>query len=426
MLAALVLGCSKKPDESAESAARAGSTVTLNFLCVNENYTPTIQDTVKRWEEKTGNKVDVQLYSAREFVTVLTMQMMSGGTVDIFRSDATKGAELIFPPDYFYDLSNEPWISSLDPKTKELVSFSDGTVRGLPYMSNSEFGIMYNKKIFADAGITKVPATWPEFLEACAKIKAAGIIPVNISLASGSEFCTTHLMHQLFTNVYVTRGLDGAKQLFKDLNEKKVRFADVPEIKVAMNQMIELKDKGFITDDFITNTYEMAVERFGTGKVAMHPCGDFILEPLLGAYPDIESEIGFFPAPYQNTQGTLAFCTGVGIHVANGAPNLKEALDFMAYFASEENQKIFTKDLPGFGLFTYAPAYDNAITKETSKYTPLKFTAFDEAGLLIWPEMESRALMQSLFVGEFDVDGFIKGMDEAAEIIAKGQSLPGW
>lgn len=418
-------GAAEPAADGADEAPAGGETI--NFLCVNENYTQAMQDCIARWEEKTGNKVDVQLYPAEEYITVLSTQMMAGGSVDLFRGDGTKYAECEWPIDYFYDLSNEEWVSRLTDDVKALITFSDGTIRGLPYMSTSYFGMMYNKAIFEQAGITELPATWTEFLDCCEKIKTStDAIPVNISTANGSEFCTTHLMHGLFNNVYLTRGVDGAKQLFADLDSNKVHYVDVPEYQTSLEQICELRDLGYITDDFISNTYDMAVERFGTGAVAMHPCADFILEPLLAGYPEIEENIGFFPIPYQDTKGSLSVCTGPGIHVANNAPHLEAALDFISYYASQENQELFNEATPGLNLFSDVPASDNAISKYYPEYADVSFTEIDEAGVLTWPEMDARSIIQEMMLGQKTPAEMLAKMDEAASITGKSLGIEGW
>ena len=53
----------------------------------------------------------------------------------------------------------------------------------LPYEYNIE-GFWYDKKIFADHGIT-VPTTWPELVSAAAKLKAAGVLPLSASGQQG-------------------------------------------------------------------------------------------------------------------------------------------------------------------------------------------------------------------------------------------------
>lgn len=414
------------PAAGTEAAPASKGGETINFLCVNENYTQAIQDCIARWEEKTGNKVEVQLYPAEEFITVLSTQMMAGGTVDMFRGDGTKFSESEWPIEYFYDLSSQPWVGRLNDNIKSLIAFSDGTIRGIPYMTTSYIGLMYRKSVLEAAGVTELPKNWTEFLDACEKIKASGVIPVNISCANGSEFCTTHLMHTLFNNVYLTRGVDGAKQLFKDLDANKVHYVDVPEYETGLNQIIELRDKGYITEDFISNTYEMAIERFGTAQVAMHPCGDFILEPLLAAYPDIEEDIGFFPIPYQDTIGSLSVCTGPGLHVAENAPHLDATLDFINYYASKENQDIFNAATPGLNLFSDVEPSNNAITKCYGDYEDVTFTEIDEAGVLTWPEMDARSIIQELLLGVKNSHEMLAKMDEAASITGKNLGLEGW
>lgn len=55
----------------------------------------------------------------------------------------------------------------------------DGKIYAIPYQPFT-FLIMYNKDHFAKAGITKTPETWNEFKEVCAKLKAAGFIPLTV------------------------------------------------------------------------------------------------------------------------------------------------------------------------------------------------------------------------------------------------------
>lgn len=417
---------SSSTEATDEGTAAADGGVTITFLCCNENYPDSLKNCIARWEALTGNTVDVQLYSADEFSTVLTMQMSAGnGSIDLFRSDGTKYAESAWPLDYFYDLSNEDWVSRLTPEIKTLISFSDGTIRGLPYMTNTSLGMMYRKDIFEAAGC-EVPTTWTEFLDVCKTLKEYGVTPVNIALASGSEFCTTHMMHALFNNVYITRGVDGANQLFSDLEHNVVHYADVPEYLTSLEQMYQLKELGYINEDFISNTYEQSIQRFGEGEVAMHPCGDFILEPLLASYPDIEDEIGVFPIPYQDTIGSVPFFTGIGMHVASNAPHLQAALDFVSYYASYDNQILYSADQPGLNLFSDVPTSDNVFSRQISQYSDVTFTEIDEAGVQTWPEMDARSYMQEMMLGEITPLEMLQKMDESAAITGQQLGIEGW
>ena len=41
---------------------------------------------------------------------------------------------------------------------------------------------MYNKTLFQQAGIDSAPKTWEEFLDVCAKLKEAGIVPLTVTM----------------------------------------------------------------------------------------------------------------------------------------------------------------------------------------------------------------------------------------------------
>lgn len=72
-----------------------------------------------------------------------------------------------------WENSFEEWALNLvrDPNTGEMYT--------MPYMSVQTFWV-YNKRIFAEAGITEVPAqpTWDQLVEWSEKIKATGYIPI--------------------------------------------------------------------------------------------------------------------------------------------------------------------------------------------------------------------------------------------------------
>jgi tripartite-type tricarboxylate transporter receptor subunit TctC len=60
---------------------------------------------------------------------------------------------------------------------KQVVTAPDGTVRGVPFGAAMGGGIFYNRKIYADLGLS-VPKSWDEFMANNAKIAEAGKVPV--------------------------------------------------------------------------------------------------------------------------------------------------------------------------------------------------------------------------------------------------------
>lgn len=398
--------------------------IKLTYLCANENYADNFKELVADYEKMSGNKVDVQLFPATEYDKIIRTKMMSAQNFDLYRTDAIKMAESFWPKDWPEDLSNRPWVSRLTPSAKIIIGWSDKKITGLPITNNGGFGIMYNKDIFDRVGIKELPKTWKEFLDVCEKIKTAGITPVNIQLANGSEFGTTHLMHQLFANIYISHK-DVNGEIFAKLDSNQLKFADVPEFEQALNQIVELKNKGYINKDFISNTFEMTQDKFGKGEVAMHPCGDFILQPMLGKYPNLK--VGFFPAPFGDTQGAIAGYSGVGLSVSSKAKYKEDALKFMDFFASKEEQDKYMAKSPGIGVFSDVKTVDNMISADMAKWADNEkvYPGIFES-LQVWPEMDARKIMQELLLGVKTPKQMLQDIDKKSEIIAKGKKLSGW
>lgn len=409
--------------EAADDSAPAEGGVTINFMMKSENFTDALQHTIARWEEKTGNKVNVMM--TEDPTTAVYTQIMAGDTLDLFRGEGTKYAEVQWPAEYFYDLSNEPWVSRLT--NPSLIAFSDGTIKGVPISSAAGMGILYRKSIFEQAGITSEPSNWTEFLAACEAVKTnTDVTPIQMTAESSNTWLGFHMAHCLFSGLYNMRGIDGAKEVFKSFDKGELKFVDVPEYKQALDQICELRDKGYFNDDFIACTFESSADIFGKGEAAMIACGDYIMEPLLASYPDVESDLGFFPMPFGDTTGSMPLCTYPGIHVAYNAPHLKEALDFLDYFCSQENQAIFNEETPGYNLFNDVPATGNVIHKYNAEHTDLVFSEVDETGIYYWAEDEGRRCLQELLQGTMTSEEMLQRMDEEATIICQGLGMEGF
>ena len=74
------------------------------------------------------------------------------------------------------DVSAEPWIANINESYIPTVSSGDA-IFGAPSETAMGGGILYNRKIYADLGLS-VPKSWDEFMANNEKIKAAGIAPV--------------------------------------------------------------------------------------------------------------------------------------------------------------------------------------------------------------------------------------------------------
>lgn len=124
---------------------------------------------VAAYKAATGVTLDITVLQA-DYRSVLTSKINSGDTPDIFMSSAY--ADNSTYKDYVYDLAGEDFIKNISPSALQGATV-DGKVLGYPFLVQTH-SFIYNKKVFADLGITTLPRTLAEFEAVSKKIAAAG------------------------------------------------------------------------------------------------------------------------------------------------------------------------------------------------------------------------------------------------------------
>jgi raffinose/stachyose/melibiose transport system substrate-binding protein len=194
----------------------------------------------------------------------------------------------------------------------------------------------YNKKLFADAGITDVPRTWDELTAAAEKLKAAGIQPIIQGAAGGSA-----QFQPLFEWAYLAAGLpvsDWGKILSGEMPYNN------PTLTAQLDKWHALYEAGYINEDAFN--YPGTIDDFKAGKAAMLLGGGSWqvaeLEQGLGA------DLGALVPPYSDDpQDSLVALAGYGYAVMNYSQHQDEAGKFAAFILSDEGQKIIaTYDAP--------------------------------------------------------------------------------
>lgn len=166
-------------------------------------------------------------------------------------------------------------------------SLYDGKLAVLPYEYNIE-GIFYNKKLFADHGLS-VPATWDELVAASAKLQGAGVQPFAASGQQGWPI--TRLV-----SGYLYRSLGPAAM--EDIKEGKAKLTD-PQYVAAAAQVAELGAKGYFGQGVGSIDYDTAMNQFLTGKAAMFYMGSWALSNIADAKQNTlgADNVGFMPYP---------------------------------------------------------------------------------------------------------------------------------
>ncbi|MEU5727158.1 extracellular solute-binding protein [Micromonospora sp. NPDC047738] len=264
--------------------------------------------------------------------------------------------------------------------------------------------VYYNKKMFADAGITAPPTNWSELLDACAKLKASGVTPF---VAGGGKdtFASSMILSGIVSVDVYGKTPDWLTQRRAD----KVKFSD-PDFTAALAKFAELAQKGYIAKSDVSRDYAATEQAFLDGKGAMYPMGNWFAANADAKHP---FDIGVFNFPTADGRLVVPAYTGGGMIVSAKAQNLDAAKRFALAFQLDKAQ--LDASVKADGLI---PAIKG--------YTPPADTgAVYKAGYDLYQQAVSQNAVVHAFRWETADDGLLPGMankvDAAAQDLITGR-----
>ncbi|HNY21995.1 MAG TPA: extracellular solute-binding protein [Treponemataceae bacterium] len=334
MVVSLMVSCSGKTKSE-------NGKVTVNFwhLDSNDLHYPEWEKIAAKFMETHPNvDIKITVLENEAYKSKLATVMQSGNPPDIFRSWGGGVMNSYAESGLLKDITNEyknKWDSKIGEGAVGVYSYK-GKIYGLPYTMGG-VGIWYNKELLAKVGYNTPPETWNDFLDCVKKLKAAGITP--IALGEGDKW-PGH-----FWWVYLAVRL-GGKEAFDKATIGNGSFNDEPFVKAGelLQELIALKP---FQEGFLAATYggdQAAL--MGNGKAAMELMGQWAPAVEIGSSADkkgIGDKLGFmsFPA-VEGGKGKLTDLMGGGDGLVIGKNAPKEAVEFLKYITSVENEKFLT------------------------------------------------------------------------------------
>src|SRR5690606_3910386 len=88
-------------------------------------------------------------------------KLATGEMEDVFYYNSGSLFQALDPDKNLVALDDQPWVNDLDDSMKTVVSTENG-IYGAPIGATQAGAVMYNKKVYAELGLT-VPSSWAEF-----------------------------------------------------------------------------------------------------------------------------------------------------------------------------------------------------------------------------------------------------------------------
>jgi raffinose/stachyose/melibiose transport system substrate-binding protein len=218
----------------------------------------------------------------------LVKTRLSTGTMDdVFLYNTGSLFQALHPDQTLQPLTDQPWVKEITSDFKKTVSTPKG-VYGAPNGSTFDGGIMYNKKVYAQLGLT-VPTTWDQFISNSEKIKAAGIIPV---LASYGDTWTS----QLFVLADFANVSAQDSNWADDYTNNKAKYVNPPAL-AGFTHTRQVFDMGLMNKDYASLTNVNALKLLATGKAAQYPMITVVISNVVQSNPSQVNDIGYFAMP---------------------------------------------------------------------------------------------------------------------------------
>lgn len=371
-------GCSKDTDSGKSKDGKGGVSGEITVLTNRTDIVDTVfEDYAKKFNEKYPDvKVNFEAITDYE------------GQVKIRMNTKDYGDVLLIPNDIpVQDLPNffEP-LGKIDELSDKYLHVDekaiDGTTYGIPVVVNAD-GIVYNKKVFEEAGITEIPKTTDDFIAAMKQIKEkTDAIPNYTNYAAGWP-----LTQWEPSRLSVAGEADYVNVQMANMDDP---FSEGKPHYIVYKLLFDLAKEGLIEKDPTTTDWESSKAMLAKGEVATMVLGSWAISQVQ-ALADDPSTIGYMPFPH-NVNGTVYSTTGgdYKIGVNKNSENKEAAKAWMEWFINESN---FAADQGGI-----SPVKGAAF--------PETLSAFEELGV----ELISNAPPKE---GQ---DGWVDAIDKEGEV----------
>ena len=311
---ALIAGCSAATPAGSTGGGSGGS-ATLTYLTFETpSLTASFWDTsIKNAEQKVSGVTVKKIVAPSTDRDAYAKQLQASGQFPDLLQSITPStfvqAGLLKP----YD---QNWVN-----TNFLLPLGNA-YKGKVYIppTNSQIipMVFYNKALFAQAGISTLPKTWSDFMAVCAKLKAAGITPIE--LGGGDPFAASMPLS----------GILSADVLGKDpnwLQERyagKVHFTDA-NVATAAAKYRAMAQNGYFETGALGVKYADSITNFTSGKTAMYMMGSW----FLGSVPKASADnFGSFMTPTDDGSLVVPFAVGGSMAISSKTSNPDKATAF--------------------------------------------------------------------------------------------------
>lgn len=328
-------------------ASSAAAEVTLTFLVDNAPATVKASEALAAAFHAKNPDITVEVEARAaggEGDNIVKTRLATGEMTDVFMYNTGSLFHALNPQQNMLDLTDESYQSDIMDTFKSVVS-ENGKVYGAPFQTAMGGGVLYNKKVYAELGLS-VPKTWADFMKNNAvvkeKSKAAPVIQTFKDTWTSQLFFLGD-----FYNV-----LQAVPTFPEDFTTNKAKFASTPAAIKGFEHQAEVFKAGYLNEDFGSASYDDGLRMVSSGEGVHYPMLTFALGNLFENYKENLNDVGFFALPGDDAANNgLTVWIAQGIYAYAQTEHPDEAKKFVAFVASKEGCDVQTEAVGAIGPY---------------------------------------------------------------------------
>ena len=298
-------------------------------------------------------KVEFTPTPPTEYNAALNSKLQAGTAGDLITCRPFDASLKLHQDGHLAGLNSVKALSNFSDVAKSAWQTDDGKTTFCVPMASVIHGFIYNKDLFAKAGVTP-PKTDAEFFEVLRKLKSKKITPLAMGTKDQWEAATMGFQN-IGPNFWA--GEKGRKGLIA--GTEKFTAPGYVKTFVTLAQWAPFLPRGFSAQ-----SYSDSQNQFLLGRAAIYPAGSWEIAQFS---KEAKFGLGAFP-PTVTAKGDNCYIsdhTDIGIGMNAASKNKAAAMKFLEWVGSKEFAEIYANEAAGFfSLSNHKFALNNPLAQE--------------------------------------------------------------
>ena len=346
MISVSLAGCGntkseEKKGESSESSELPGNQKLTVMLSNSDSGNSAVETVLEMAADKMGIEIEFDVYPDEQMMSVLNTKLATGNASDVIIHNIGVAT---LPAKKLAVLEGD-WTKHISEQSLPMTVDGEGNVLKAPFSSASAFGLLYNKEVLKNAGVELPIKNFKEFKEACVKIQSKGVTPVYLS---NKENWTA----QIWMLSTIQPALFGDPEFAIKMAKNEVTPKENDKLVKLMDNFVELRDSGYVNEDYMSATNVMAEQSLMDGKTAFY-AGFSKLNNY--SREEYEAKLGMMNTPLWDDESDSVVDVGQAgnfLSVPADNENAELAKEFVNTLLSQEVLQKYYELLPGISPYT--------------------------------------------------------------------------